>query len=233
MSDVAAFTPRAGSAAAASWSCSPKRRAVLDAAAQLFMTQGYEAVAMDAVARAAGVSKATLYAHFSGKDALFAEIVGENCAKLQAEAETAAANHDVAPQEALPALGARFLRFMLTPRVLAIHRIVVAEGVRFPDLAQAFYAAGPARLKAWLAAWVEEEVRRGRLRPDIDPMRAGAQFTALLRGDLFLRATLALDPAPDERAIEAAAAEAAETFLRAYGIAPDGEAGGGKASAGG
>src|SRR5271157_6368560 len=58
---------------------SPKHQLVLDAAATLFMAHGYGAISMDAIARAAGVSKATLYAHFSSKDLLFATIVREAC----------------------------------------------------------------------------------------------------------------------------------------------------------
>ena len=52
---------------------------MLEAAASLFMAHGYGAVSMDAIARAAGVSKATLYAHFSSKDRLFATIIDEAC----------------------------------------------------------------------------------------------------------------------------------------------------------
>ena len=66
---------------------SPKRQLVLDAAASLFMAHGYGAVSMDAVARAAGVSKATLYAYFSSKDQLFATIIGEACRQKIALAE--------------------------------------------------------------------------------------------------------------------------------------------------
>ena len=54
---------------------SPKRRAILNAATELFAARGYGAVSMDAIARAADVSKATLYAHFESKDRLFATIV--------------------------------------------------------------------------------------------------------------------------------------------------------------
>ena len=56
-----------------------KRQAVLDAATALFMAQGYGAVSMDAIARAAGVSKATLYAYFSSKDQFFATIISDAC----------------------------------------------------------------------------------------------------------------------------------------------------------
>ena len=54
---------------------SPKRRQIVDAAQALFLAHGYGAVSMDAVARTAGVSKATLYAYFDSKDQLFATIV--------------------------------------------------------------------------------------------------------------------------------------------------------------
>src|SRR5689334_22213892 len=58
---------------------SPKRQSVVDAAARLFMAHGYGQVSMDAVAREAGVSKATLYAYFTSKDQLFASIIGGAC----------------------------------------------------------------------------------------------------------------------------------------------------------
>jgi TetR/AcrR family transcriptional repressor of mexJK operon len=196
-----------------------KRQAVLQAAGELFRAQGYGAVSMDAVAKAAGVSKATLYAYFTGKDALFAEMVGTTCTALQAEAEHATHHHELPIREALVAIGTRWLRVMLSPRTVAIRRVVVAEGIRFPDLARAFYAAGPVRLKAWLTAWVQEEQRRGRLRAEADPALAGSQYTALLSSELFLRVTLGLEPAPPtEEAIAATATDAAETFLRAYGV---------------
>ena len=57
----------------------PKRTQIMDAAAALFIAQGYGAVSMDAIAKAAAVSKATLYAYFRSKDALFATIIREAC----------------------------------------------------------------------------------------------------------------------------------------------------------
>ena len=56
---------------------SPKRRQIVAAAESLFLAHGYGAVSMDAIAKRAGVSKATLYAHFASKDALFAGIMAE------------------------------------------------------------------------------------------------------------------------------------------------------------
>jgi len=198
---------------------SPKRRAILDAAAELFCGQGYGAVSMDAVAKAAGVSKATLYAHFTGKDALFAEIVANRLAQVKAETESAAP-HDLPPMQALRAMGRHWLRFMLAPRTLAIYRIVIGEGARFPDLARAFHAAGPDQGRAWLSGWIAGEIARGRLRPDTDPRRAAEQMIGLLRGDLYLRNVLGLSGEPTDAEIEDVVAAATDTFLRAYAAEP-------------
>jgi len=194
-----------------------KPRAILEAAATLFLAQGYAAVSMDAVARRAGVSKATLYAHFPGKDALFRMMVEEQCRRMAAEA-TAGASHGDDIDRALARLAAAVLRFLVAPETLAIHRIVQSEAAREPELAAAFYAAGPATARAQLASWFAAAQALGQLRADADPARAAVEFSALLRGDLWLRAGLGLGEPPDAAAIEAAAAAAAETFLRAYGV---------------
>lgn len=193
-----------------------KPRAVLDAAAQLFLAQGYGGVSMDAVAKRACVSKATLYAHFPGKEALFRSMIAEQCERMASEA-TAPAEPAEGIGMALQRLNLTLLRFLVAPSTLAMHRVVLAEAQRDPGLAEAFYAAGPARGRERIAAWIAEEQRRGRLRADADPNRAAADLSALLRGDLWLRAGLGLPPEPDEAALEAEAAAVAALFLRCYG----------------
>ena len=56
-----------------------KKQAVLDAAKCLFLSQGYDATSMDAIAQSAGVSKLTLYSHFNDKDTLFSHAVRSHC----------------------------------------------------------------------------------------------------------------------------------------------------------
>jgi TetR/AcrR family transcriptional repressor of mexJK operon len=194
---------------------SPKRAAILSAGARLFMGVGYASVSMDAVAKEAGVSKATVYAHFSGKDALFAAIVGDRCAAIAAQAEELAA-HAPSAQGALRELGRLWMRFLLHPDSMAIHRTVIAECTRFPDLVRAFYEAGPARGRAWLMRRMTEEQRQGRLRADADPAVASDHLMGLLRGELYLRTMLG-GPPPGEAAIDAVVDQAVEVFLRAYG----------------
>lgn len=194
---------------------SPKRRAILAAAGQLFMTEGYGAVSMDAVAKAAGVSKATLYAHFRAKDRLFAAIIHEACESMRRSSGVEGTLADLPLREALHSLGRQWLEFLLADRAVAVRRIVVAEGPKFPELAHAFYENGPRLSRAWIARWIAGEVARGRLRWS-DAERAAEQFLSLLTGDLMLRATLGLGPAPDGAAISEQVDAAVEMFCRTY-----------------
>src|SRR5579875_3566292 len=193
---------------------SPKRTQIMDAAAALFIAQGYGAVSMDAIAKAAAVSKATLYAHFRSKDALFAAIIREAC---QSNLTFGAfETHGADTRAALLELGGRMLRFLLEDRALAIHRVVMAESVRFPELGRAFYENGPRTSCGLFAGWLKAQADAGRLRLS-DPLRAAEQFFGMLKGSAWGRAALGVPPAPNEAEIDATVASAVEVFLRAYG----------------
>jgi TetR/AcrR family transcriptional repressor of mexJK operon len=197
---------------------SRKRRQMLEAALELFLANGYGAVSMDALARAAGVSKATLYAHFQSKDALFGTLMTE-CAAVGLLTDIL----DEAPAEdlraALCAIAERMIRFLLRPRTLAIYRIAIAESARFPELGRAFYASGPRRFRERLAAWIRAQQAAGLVRA-ADAETAAGHFSALLRCDLFLRATLTLGVPEDASAVERDVSAAVDAWLRAYGTGP-------------
>jgi len=197
---------------------SPKRVAVLTAAGQLFMENGYAAVSMDAVARQAGVSKATLYAHFTSKEVLFAAVIGDRCTEM-AEALELIAVHDQPLDQALQRLARHLLDFILSPHVMTMFRIALSEGLRFPDLARVYFEAGPLAGRNRVADWMEEERRRGRLRADADTRQAAEHFISMLRGTVLLRGALGIPPAPTEAELEASAAAAADVMRRAYGTA--------------
>lgn len=194
---------------------SPKRRQILEAARALFIADGYEKVSMDHVARTAQVSKATLYAHFPSKDALFATMVADGCFTSTIGGDS----FDTMPddmREALVGLGEKLLRFLLEERIQAIYRIAVAEARRFPEMGRAFYDNGPGAFLQHLAAWMERQTDAGRLAARA-PQVAAEQFCALVRSGMFMTCTLGLGPPPSDAAIAANVAAAVDTFLRAYG----------------
>jgi TetR/AcrR family transcriptional repressor of mexJK operon len=194
---------------------SPKRLLVLRAAESLFLSQGYGAVSMDAVARAAGVSKATLYAHFPSKDVLFATIVAD-------KGEDNPFGPDLFPTDvadlraALEAIGFRVMEFMLRERTLAIYRIALAESARFPELGRAFYDNGPRRFGEQFSNWLTTLISQGQVRPANTEI-ATHQFMAMMRSGVFLRRSLAVPPEASSEEIHATVTAATDTWLRAYG----------------
>jgi len=190
----------------------------MDAATELFAARGYGAVSMEAIAKAADVSKATLYAHFESKDRLFAKIVQLACIEHITPADEVP-DREVPGETpdaelSLTAIGGRILRFFLRDRSLAIHRLVMSESLRFPELGRAFYDNGPVAGRERLAAWMARQ-------PDLtvpEPEVAAEQFLGLLRSGLYLRATLGLAPDASEADIDAVVTAAVGTFIRAFGM---------------
>jgi len=102
-----------------------KKLAVLKAALRLFLEQGFGATSMDAIAREAGVSKATLYAHVKSKEELFAAITA-TCAEQLLAAHTAF-EHESDIRAALLRFGREHVALLLSPEGAAMYRIVIAE----------------------------------------------------------------------------------------------------------
>jgi TetR/AcrR family transcriptional repressor of mexJK operon len=190
----------------------PKHDAILEAARRVFLRAGYSA-SMDLVAAEAGVSKQTVYNHFGSKEGLFRAIVDHVSGELlDVLVERDGARAD--PAATLEAVARRFLNLLLTPSYLALHRMLVAEAPRFPDLAREIYIGGPARAANELAHYLAEESHKGTLAVT-DPALAAEQFFGGLCGHLQLRALLNPRDAPRKAEIEQAIAHAVRGFLRA------------------
>ena len=194
---------------------SPKRRQILAAAEQLFLVHGYGAVSMDQVARTANVSKATLYAHFASKEALFATIMQDK--GLEKPLYEGMFPDQVSDLRAeLESMGSRFLRFMLRDRTLSLYRVALAEAVRFPELGRTFYANGPCTMRERFVAWLGVLEQAGLVRV-ADREVAAEQYMALMRSDVFLRRSLSIEPEPSDDEIERSVRAAVDTWLRAFG----------------
>ncbi len=191
-----------------------KRRQVLEAAARLFLAQGFEATTMDAIAREAGVSKATVYAHAKNKQDLFAAIVrGKSSLVYQSvDAADAAA---LGAEEALRQFARRFMEVIMAPEAQCMYRVVVAEAPRNPELGRIFYEQGPQVVIARLASILEAGRAAGQL--DIDDAAIAAQeFLGLIQGRFHLPCVLGTLGQVSREDRERAADRVVATFLRAY-----------------
>src|SRR6266702_1446454 len=191
-----------------------KAGTILAAAERAFLASGFGAVTMDAIAREAGVSKATVYAHFSGKEELFGAIV-VRLSERRFGGFSVEALDPVDIEASLTAIAHRFLDLVLSPEGIALNRIILSEVTRVPVLGQVFWAAGPERHRAQIEAFLRRAVQADLL-ANPDPRLAAEQFTALARGEIHLRSLLRLEDPGDPAALAAAAASAVATFLRAF-----------------
>jgi AcrR family transcriptional regulator len=196
-----------------------KRRAILDAATEVFLRSGYLGTNMDEIAALSGVSKQTVYKHFTSKEALFIEIVtsmtnqaGDLVHDGAPELEDAAELADYLRDYAL-----RQLTIVLTPRIMQLRRLVIGEVSRFPELAKVLYERGPMRALHMLAAIFERLAARGLLTID-DPMVAASHFNWLIMAAPLNQAMLLGDKAiPRQAELRRHAAEGVRVFLAAYG----------------
>jgi AcrR family transcriptional regulator len=191
-----------------------KAEAVLAAAERAFLAAGFGAVTMDAVARSAGVSKATVYAHYRSKQALFGAVVARlSERRFHSFSVEALDSADV--EGALTAIANQFLDLVLSPEGIALNRIIIAEVIRFPALGAAFWGAGPERIRGQIEGFLRRAVATGSL-SIANPRLAAEQFIALARGEIHLRSLLRLEDPRDPTVLNAAAEQAVATFLRAF-----------------
>lgn len=196
-----------------------KRRAILEAATEVFLKSGYLGTNMDEIAALSAVSKQTVYKHFSSKEALFIEIVGSMTtgAGDVVHNDVAQLGEDEDLSAYLVEYALRQLIVVLTPRIMQLRRLVVGEVTRFPELARVLYERGPARAMAMLATLFESLAGRGLLNLD-DPRVAAEHFNWLIMSAPLNQAMLLGDGAiPSQAELRRNAEAGVRVFLAAYG----------------
>lgn len=196
-----------------------KRRAILDAATEVFLKSGYLGTNMDEIAALSAVSKQTVYKHFASKEALFVEIVGSMTTgagdTVHNEMPEFTDGGDLAVY--LRDYALRQLTVVLTPRIMQLRRLVIGEVTRFPELARVLYERGPARAMATLSSLFQGLAARGLLKID-DPAVAAAHFNWLIMSDPLNQAMLLGDAAiPSQAELRRNAEAGVRVFLAAYG----------------
>jgi len=188
------------------------RRAVEEAARETFVERGYEGASVDEIARRAGVSKPTVYAHFGAKEDLFVHILEGYCARLL----TPILCPDAAKMPLCVVLNdfaRQYARVVLDPDVVALHRLFCSEAQRFPELGQRYYAAGPQAVHKELARFFEQRMAAGQLRR-CDPIMLAEQFSGLVLTPLRLKMLFSVIEAPDPGETEAYCIAAVDLFVQ-------------------
>jgi len=151
-----------------------RRAAILAAALEEFAARGFAATRLDDVARRAGVAKGTIYLHFRDKESLFQELVRAMLSPLVGTIE-AAALRDLPVRAVVEMIVDLFVNEIYGTRRKDVIRLIIAEGSRFPKLAEVYYREVIARVLPVMRARLTLAVERGEL-----PHDALARFPQLL-----------------------------------------------------
>ena len=192
-----------------------RRDGILDVGRDCFLADGYAATSMSSIAARLGGSKGTLYNYFKSKEELFEAVMQRQCGAL-AETLFDVTDDGEAPRERLEYFASTFLKLLLTPESLGIHRVVVGESGRFPELGRMFYEMGPRVILTKIASYLSDLMDQGVMRR-ADPFVAAQQFKDLtISGVLQPRTWGVISGDMTDAEVEDQVNNAVDTFLRAY-----------------
>lgn len=190
-----------------------RRKRILDVGTRLFTTYGFQETTVEAVGKAAGVTKRTIYELIGDKEELFRAVcehchanVGETPLDLPISSTSLKAN--------LSELARLLIEHALMPETIAIERTVIAEQMRFPDLVRTVNDATRLALNRKLAIVFEGLAEQG-LCETVDSFEAGDIFFDLVVGNIGFRRLLGFDePPPSQAATDERIAIFIDGYLR-------------------
>jgi AcrR family transcriptional regulator len=190
-----------------------KRRQILDGASKVFMDLGFDGASMGEIARAAKVSKGTLYVYFADKSRLFEAIVEEETLEQGKMAFNFAPERDVATT--LREFGRAYIQLLCRPGGGSAIRTVMAIAERMPDVGRRYYEHVLENTIGRLASYLEAHVKSDDLAID-DCQLAASQFMLMCQASLFLPFIFQAAPPPSTERIGQVIESATRMFLAAY-----------------
>jgi AcrR family transcriptional regulator len=158
-----------------------RRQAILDAALSVFAERGFEAARLEDVAARAGVAKGTLYLYFRDKEALFEELVRSAVSPIIEAVSKAASAPDVPASAILETFFALFQKEVLGTKRKLLLRLIIAEGPRFPRVAEFYHREVVTRGIGLMRKVAERAAQQGEFTSD-----AAARFPQLIVAPLIL-----------------------------------------------
>jgi TetR/AcrR family transcriptional repressor of mexJK operon len=181
---------------------------LIDAAEALFLEGGFNAGTMSDIARLAGMSKKTVYQLFPSKQALFNELLERRLSVLSMPVQEDGRD----PQTVLVELLLGTAAFMMSPKQVAMMRLMIAESPRTPEIGIALQRLGLGRGNGALERWLASPSARGLLRIQ-DPQEAAHMLFGCAIGEPLLKLLAQCAPPPDVAEIEARVRRTVALFL--------------------
>jgi AcrR family transcriptional regulator len=192
---------------------SAKRRQILDGASKVFMDLGFDGASMGEIARAAGVSKGTLYVYFADKNRLFEAIVEREMSDQRNVAFNFDPDRDAATT--LREFGMAYIQLLCRPGGGSAIRTVMAIAERMPEVGRRYYEQVLEKTINRLASYLHSRVATKDLAID-DCALAASQFMLTCQAALFLPFIFQAAPPPSVERMTEVVESATQMFLAAY-----------------
>jgi AcrR family transcriptional regulator len=167
---------------------------IIDSALSLFVEKGYAATRLDDVAKAAGVTKGTVYLYFASKEDLFKAVVRETVVPELALAENLIHEHQGKWADLLRELIQRWAKRMMSGKSSCISKLMIAEAANFPELAEFYVAEVVMRSRRLFTDVIERGIAAGEFR-SVDIVQASRAITApMLMVNIWYHSFASFDP---------------------------------------
>ena len=207
--------PPAAKAADGASRAEMRRAAFLEAAQDVFLEQGFEAANMSEIVRRAGGSLATLYSQFGDKEGIFLAMLETRMKAVTATLEVELQAHTPV-EEGLRRIGEQFAGKLVQPNSLELYRLIVGMAKKYPHIADTFMELGPNKVRAGLAAYLQDRADAGEIPQSDQYETLGSLFLDMVRSPLQSRALLDANVRPTEDDVRTSVDRAVCMFL--YGL---------------
>jgi AcrR family transcriptional regulator len=198
---------------ARSCSESARRHQLIEVAEEVFLEKGYHTATMDDIARRSVMSKKTIYVMFEGKAALFDALLSARLAPLAAPIAEDGRTQSATLVDFLRSVA----RLVLSPRQMALTRLMIAESPRSPDVVRALRSQAVCSGAGPLESWLGRQVQLGMLALD-DPHEAASMLFGMSVGELALRQLVKDEPMPSEAELARRIEWSVRVFLAAHAL---------------
>jgi len=141
-----------------------RRGAIIEAAMDEFIARGFAATRLDDVARRAGVAKGTIYLHFKDKESMFEELIRTAIVPMITRLWGTPPQPGTSVRDMVEGFAKTFIEEVATTRRGDLVRLIVAEGPRFPAVADFYYREVVSRGLGGMRALIELGIARGEIK---------------------------------------------------------------------
>jgi TetR/AcrR family transcriptional regulator, mexJK operon transcriptional repressor len=188
---------------------------LLQIAGQVFAERGFDGASVNEMAKRANASKGTFYSRYPTKAALLMAVMAQQVQGFETELADVLVPR-LSLEEGLTVFADRMLTIVLSEEMLANYRVVTLEAQRFPELGKMYYENGAEKIAHFLARYLGQKVREGKLRIS-EPHITAELFIDSILGMPRLRAALGIGTQSRKKKTQRIAI-AVQGFLAAYGV---------------